>query len=140
MTTIVDIYCRSATSDEETKTKLEQQEAACHAYCQECGLTVGRVYHEVASGMIYRDRELLRVMRRRYCSGQIQGVVVATLDRLSRSQIHTVILLQEMAAHNVAFYCVHDDISDAYGRIVKLLLDLMAEVECDKALDRSLTD
>jgi DNA invertase Pin-like site-specific DNA recombinase len=35
---VVDIYCRTATNDSETRTKLEQQEAACRTYCQAHGL------------------------------------------------------------------------------------------------------
>jgi len=140
LATTVDIYCRTATSDAESRTNLEQQEAACRAYCQECGLTVANVYHEVASGSTYRDRELLSVMRTRYRTGGIQGVVVTTLDRLSRSHAHLVILLQEMAAHAAAFYCVQDSISDMNGRIVSILLDFVIEIEREKALDASLTD
>jgi len=79
-------------------------------------------------------------MRKRYRSGQTQGVVVTALDRLSRSNVHLIILLQEMAAHDTAFYCVHDSTSDVTGRIVSLVLDILAEVEREKALDTSPTD
>ncbi len=140
MATTVDIYCRTATNDAESRTNLAQQEAACRAYCQECGLTVGDVYHEAASGSTYRDRELLNVIRTRYRIGEAQGVVVTTLDRLSRSHAHLVILLQEMAAHDTAFYCVHDSTSDVTGRIVSLLLDIVTEIDREKAIDASLAD
>ncbi len=137
MATIVDIYCRLQASAEEDFSK---QELACRAYCQQLGLTVGTIYRENASGSTYRNRELLTIMRKRYRSGQTQGVVVTALDRLSRSNVHLIILLQEMAAHDTAFYCVHDSTSDVTGRIVSLVLDILAEVEREKALDTSPTD
>ncbi len=78
-TTIVDIYCRTATDDPETRTKLEQQEAACRAYCKRHGLPISLTYTEIASGSTYHDREQLGRLRRRIRDGQIQGVVVTSL-------------------------------------------------------------
>jgi site-specific DNA recombinase len=133
---IVDIYCRTATDGLETPTKLEQQEAACRAYCNEHELSIGLVHHEVSSGSTYRDREQLGLMRTRYHDGTIQGIVVATLDRLSRSHVHLIILMQEMEAHNVVFYCVDENVEDSpTGKFISLVLGIITEIEREKTLD-----
>nr|MBA2679236.1 recombinase family protein [Ktedonobacteraceae bacterium] len=85
---IVDIYARVSTDDQENNSSLDEQETDGRQYCKEHGLTVGMVHREVFSGYQYREREKLSLMRERYRDGKIQGVVIRTLDRLSRSQVH----------------------------------------------------
>lgn len=134
--TIVDIYCRTASIEQGDTTKLEAQEAACQAYCTEHGLSVGIVHHEVSSGSAYRDRERLSLMRRRYRDGSVQGIVVRTLDRLSRSHVHLIILMQEMETCNVVLHCVNENVEDtATGKFVNMVLGIITEVEQEKALD-----
>ncbi len=138
---VVDIYCRTATYDEDTPSKLERQEAVCRAYCQKHALSVGMIYQEVSSGLIFHDRERLRLMRTRYRDGNIQGVVIDTLDRLSRSQAHLAILIEEMEKYGVTLHCVRESFEDsAMGRFVRLVLGFMAEIEREKALDMPSAD
>src|SRR5437879_3870634 len=85
---IVDIYCRVSTDDQEDNTSLDEQEAVGREYCRQHGFIVGMVHREVFSGYVYREREKLALMRKRYRDGNIQGVVICTLDRLSRHQTH----------------------------------------------------
>lgn len=99
---VVDIYCRSAAEDGNT---LEAQAAACRQFAQDKGLTVGQVYTEVGSGRTLQ-REKLILMRTRYKDGVVQGVVVMTLDRLSRHESDLLALQAEMVAHHVTLYCV----------------------------------
>jgi DNA invertase Pin-like site-specific DNA recombinase len=110
LATIVDIYCRTATDDSETSANLQAQEATCRAYCEEHGLMIGIVHHEIASGVVYHEREHLSLMRERYCNGHIQGVVISRLDRLSRSQDHIATLMQEMEGRRVTLHCVQKGI------------------------------
>jgi|SRR5579884_2444162 DNA invertase Pin-like site-specific DNA recombinase len=88
------IYCRS-----EDTSCLDEREAACCSYCLRNGLTISAVYRERASSL-YRQRLELGGLRQRYREGTVQGVVIAALDRLSRSQLHLVILIGEMAQHD----------------------------------------
>jgi len=110
--TIVDIYCRSAVDGPETETKLQGQEAACRAYCQENGLTVGMVYHEVASGTTYQEREHLSLMRSRYRAQLIEGVVVTYAHRLVRNFDQLFALLEEMEHYQITLHCVNGNIED----------------------------
>ncbi len=133
---VVDIYCRTATDEPETPTKLERQEAVCRAYCQEHALTVGMVYQEVSSGIIYHERKQLSLMRTRYRDGNIQGVVVTTLDRLSRSQAHLVILMEEMEKYGVTLHCMNEQMDDTpLGRFARFIVDFITEIEREKMLE-----
>ena len=137
---VVDIYCRVSTDPQEDNTSLDEQEAAGRAYCLEHGYIVGMVHREVFSGYMYREREKLDLMRRRYREGKIQGVVTRTLDRLSRSQVHNAIRMEEMEHHNVTLYCVKESIDDTpMGKFIRMVLAFVAEMEREKIMDRTTT-
>ncbi len=118
---IVDIYCRTATDGPEAPTNLQEQEAACRAYCASHGLSIGLVHHEIASGVVYRERKQLSLVRERYCIGIIQGVVVRGIARLSRSQDHIAILMQEMEAHHVTLHRVQEQLGDRLYELMRTL-------------------
>lgn len=50
---------------------------------------------------IDRERPSLSQMRQRICAGEIQSVVVTTIDRLSRNQVHFITLMEEMDQYNI---------------------------------------
>lgn len=135
---VVDIYCRVSTDPQEDNTSLDEQENAGRVYCQEHGLTVGIVHREVFSGFQYRERQKLDLMRSRYRDGLITGVVIRTLDRLSRSQVHNAILMEEMEHYSVMLHCVKEKIDDTpMGKFVRMVLAFVAEMEREKIMDRS---
>jgi site-specific DNA recombinase len=139
-TPIVDIYCRVSTDPQEDNTSLDEQEAAGREYCREHGYIVGLVHREVWSGYQYREREKLGLMRERYRDGKIQGVVIRTLDRLSRSQVHNAILMEEMEHHKIALHCVKEAIDDTpMGKFTRMILSFVAEMEREKIMDRTMT-
>ncbi|HEU5378567.1 MAG TPA: recombinase family protein [Ktedonobacteraceae bacterium] len=137
---IVDIYCRVSTDPQEDNTSLDTQEAEGRQFCQEHGFIVGMVHKEVFSGFQYREREELELMRRRYREGKIQGVVIRTFDRLSRSQVHFAILLEEMEHHEIELFCVKEQLDDTpIGRFTRMVLSFVAEMEREKIMDRTTT-
>lgn len=137
---IVDIYCRVSTDIQEDNTSLEEQEAVGRKYCRERGLIVGLVHREVWTGYQYREREQLSLMRERYREGKIQGVVIRNLDRLSRSQVHNAILMEEMEHHKVTLHCVKETIDDtSMGKFIRMILAFTAEMEREKIMDRTMT-
>jgi site-specific DNA recombinase len=138
--TIVDIYCRVSTDPQEDNSSLDEQEQAGRDYCRANGLVIGMVHREVFSGYQYREREKLDLLRERYRSGLIQGVVIRTLDRLSRSQVHNAILMEEMEHHEVTLYCVKESIDDTpMGKFIRMVLAFVAEMEREKIMDRTMT-
>lgn len=139
-TIIVDIYCRVSTDDQEDNTSLDDQEEEGRAYCKLHGLIVGMVHREVFSGFKYRERKKLECMRQRYRDGKIQGVVVRTLDRLSRQQSHVAILMEEMEHHGVTLYSVKEVIDETpMGKFARIVLAFVAEMEREKIMDRTIT-
>ena len=138
--TTVDLYCRVSGDPQEDNTSLDEQEASGREYCREHGLTVGMVHREVYSGYYYRERKKLEIMRTRYRDGNIQGVVIRTLDRLSRSQTHVAILMEEMEHYGVTLHSVKEVIDDSpMGKFARMVLAFVAEMEREKILDRTLT-
>ncbi len=137
---IVDLYCRVSTDPQEDNTSLDEQEAAGREYCRANGLIIGMVHRETFSGYLYRERKKLSLMRERYRDGKIQGVVIRTLDRLSRSQTHVAILMEEMEHYGITLHSVKEVIDDTpMGKFARMVLAFVAEMEREKIMDRTVT-
>jgi DNA invertase Pin-like site-specific DNA recombinase len=140
MTKIVDIYCRVSTDEQENNSSLEGQEAEARQFCKDNNLIVGEVHHEIFTGYKYRERKKLNLMRQRYRDEKIRGIVVRTLDRLSRAQSHIAILMEEMEHHNITLYSVKEVIDETpMGKFARMVLSFVAEMEREKILDRTST-
>src|SRR5205085_2255710 len=97
---------------------------------------------ETFTGYQYRERKNLSLMRERYREGKIQGVVVRTLDRLSRRQVHYAVLMDEMEHYNIPLHCVKEPINHEdtkMAQFVQLVLAFVAEMEREKIMDRVMT-
>src|SRR6266851_2819574 len=140
MSIIVDLYCRVSRDPQEDNTSLDEQEAAGRQFCRDNGLIVGMVHRETYTGYLYRERKKLSLMRERYREGKIQGVVIRTLDRLSRSQTHVAILMEEMEHYKVTLHSVKEIIDDTpMGKFARMVLAFVAEMEREKIMDRTVT-
>ena len=132
---IIAIYCRTAGRSDDY-IGFEKQELACRQYCAVNGLIVSNVYREVFSGHQYRERPLLQQLRMHCRDGSIQGIVVYSLDRLSRSPVHLAILLEEMEKYHVTLYVATEKVEETImGRFLLMLLIFLADMEREKALD-----
>jgi len=137
---IVDLYCRVSTDPQEDNTSLDEQEAAVREYCHANRLIIGMVHRETFSGYQYRERKKLSLMRERYREGKIQGIVIRTLDRLSRSQTHVAILMEEMEHYNITLYSVKEVIDDTpMGKFARMVLAFVAAMEREKIMHRTVT-
>src|SRR5205823_4401846 len=142
MTAIVDIYCRVSTDPQEDNTSLDEQERCARDYCREQGLIVGIVHRETFTGYQYRERKGLTAMRERYREGKIQGVVVRTVDRLSRRQVHYAVLMDELEHYGIRLHCVKEPINHEdtkMAQFVQMILAFVAEMEREKIMDRTMT-
>jgi site-specific DNA recombinase len=140
MTIVVDGYCRISTDPQEENTSLDEQERCIREYCAEHGLIVGQIHRETWTGYQYRERKKLSLVRDRYRDGKIQGVVIRTLDRLSRSQTHVAILMEEMEHFGVTLHSVKEVIDDTpMGKFARMVLAFVAEMEREKIMDRTMT-
>jgi site-specific DNA recombinase len=71
-----------------------------------------------------------------YREGSIRGIVIYSLDRLSRSPVHLAILLQEMEQYHVTLYVAHEKFDETtMGKFLLMLLVFLADMEREKALD-----
>ncbi len=137
---VVDLYCRISTDPQEENTSLDEQERAGREYCREHSLIISMVHRETFSGYQYRERKILSEMRDRYRDGKIQGVVIRTLDRLSRSQTHVAILMEEMEHYGITLHSVKEVIDDTpMGKFARMVLAFVAEMEREKIMDRTMT-
>lgn len=137
---IVDIYCRVSGDMQEENTSLDEQERASREFCQKNGLTVGMVHHEIHTGYQYRERQKLTLMRQRMRDGVIQGIVVWTVDRFTRKQVHAAILLEELEHYKCKFYSVIEPEADdsVMGQFVRMVLAFIGEMEREKIMDRTI--
>src|SRR3712207_6404267 len=91
----VHIYCRVSSAGQEDNTSLDTQEAACRRWADARGLVVISVDREVWSGGD-RHRPALDALLDRLGPGKT--VLCYALDRLSRSQVDTAILIDRIEA------------------------------------------
>ena len=134
------IYLRvsSHRQSEEDRYSLPTQEEACRRYAAEHGLEVVGVYTDVATGSIYRGRPRLSELRRLVRDRAIDVVIVHSLDRLSRDQVHLAVLLEEFREHGVQLCSVLDPVEDSpVGRFLALARAFAAEVEREKLAERT---
>jgi hypothetical protein len=81
-------------------------------------------------------------MRERYREGKVQAVVVRTLDRLSRKQVHAGIIMEEMEHYHVSFDCVTEPINTedrAMAHFIRMVFAFVAEMEREKIMDRTMS-
>jgi DNA invertase Pin-like site-specific DNA recombinase len=105
---------------------LADQEEKIRAYCGLYGLELVAVHKDAASGKDMRRpglQEALAVLRR----GEASGIVVAKLDRLTRSVRDMGILLDKYFREKFAFFVVAEQI-DTRTAAGRLLLNLLASV------------
>lgn len=96
----VAIYCRVSTEDQEREgSSLQTQREACLKYCQDKGYQAVSQFIETESGLTL-DRPQLSKLRELVRTGQIKGVVIYCLDRLSRDPTHGVILQEELEKYH----------------------------------------
>ena len=138
--TVVDLYCRVSTDPQEDNTSLDEQEAVGRAYCEPNGLIIGIVYREVFRATTTVNATCSILCDNVTGTGKIQGVVIRTLDRLSRAQTHVAILMEEMEHHGVVLYSVKEAIDDTpMGKFIRMVLAFVAEMEREKIMDRTIT-
>lgn len=120
-------YIRVSTDGQESSgLGLADQEQKIRAYCALYGLELVAIHKDAASGKDTQRRGLqaaLAMLRH----GEAAGIVVAKLDRLTRSVRDMGILLDKYFRENFAFFVVAEQI-DTRTAAGRLLLNLLASV------------
>jgi len=132
------IYCRVSTDEQEENTSLDGQEDDCRRYAEEQGFIVVGVYREAYTGSLYRERKKLSALRELVRARRIDGVVVRTFDRLSRTQTHFAVLIDELQHYGVELLCVRERVDNSpMGQAARVIMSLFAEIEHEKITERT---
>ena len=133
------IYSRVSTdAQERAGTSLDTQERACREYAQAKGWVVAESIKDTASGAnldrpgIERVRQLLR-------QGFVDVVLAYAVDRLSRSQIHIAVLLDDIEKADATLEFVTEDFENTpVGRLILNVRAFAGEVEREKIAERTM--
>lgn len=130
---MVDLYVRvSSTEQAEEGYSLEEQEARLRSYCEAYGYTIHAVHIDPGFSGSNLDRPGIKKVINDVHSGACKKVIVWKLDRLSRSQKDTMILLEDVfLANDCAFVSMTEsfDTSTPAGRCVVGILASFAQME-----------
>jgi site-specific DNA recombinase len=129
------IYCRVSSSGQEDGYSLDTQERACRDFAAQRGLAVASVAREVWSGGD-RHRPELDAALSRLESGDT--LLCYALDRLSRSQVDTAILVDRIESAGASLALVTEDFEkSATGTFLRGAKAFAAELEREKIAERT---
>lgn len=138
--TKVILYCRVSTLGQLVEGEsLEAQEAKLRVYANEHKLEVVGVFKDSCSGAIHpRERPQMKICMAMLEAGNIQGIVVTKLDRLSRSIKDFVNLMEEFKRKEWSFFAIYPDVNSdtPQGKFMMNLLMIIAELERDMTSER----
>lgn len=130
---IADLYIRVSTTEQaEEGYSVEAQEAKLKAYCQAMGYQINRVCVDPGYSGASMDRPGLQDLIVDVRTGQCKKILVWKLDRLSRSQKDTLILLEDIfLANECDFISIVEnfDTSTPFGRCIIGILAAFAQME-----------
>lgn len=133
-------YIRVSTDEQATNGHgLASQDQAIRAACERRGWTLLDLVAEEGRTASNLDRPVLREVLERIAAGEADGLIVAKLDRLTRSVIDFAVLLDWFSATNAALVALDLDIdtSTPGGRLVANVFAAVAEWERDTISQRT---
>lgn len=140
MDMLVALYPRVSTQEQAKEGySIGEQIERLNKYCEAMGWTVYKTYTDPGYSGGDTNRPGLQEMIKDVKAGKVNKVVVYKLDRLSRSQKDTLILIEDIfLANNVDFVSVSEsfDTSTPVGRAVLGLLAVFAQLEREQIKER----
>lgn len=138
---IVDLYVRVSSNEQATEGySIGEQESRLRTYCEAMRWTINKVHIDPGYSGGNTDRPALKELIKDVESGQINRVVVYKLDRLSRSQLDTLYLIDKVfLANNVDFVSMNEnfDTGTPFGRAMIGLLAVFAQLEREQIKERT---
>ena len=132
-------YARVSTENQLENYSIEEQTQRLQAYCAAKGWTLRKLYVDGGYSGGNTDRPALQQMLSAIRQGGVDAVVVYKLDRLSRSQKDTLMLIEdELLAHGTDFVSINEnfDTSTPFGRAMIGILSVFAQLEKDQITER----
>jgi len=138
------IYLRVSTDEQAADQSgnggsLRSQEARCRALCTARGLQVAEVFSDPAAGGGSLQRPGLTALRATVAAGQVAVVIVFAVDRLSRRQADTLLLLEEFERHGAGLTAASQtfDTTSPTGRAMLGMLAVFAELQRSEIRERT---
>jgi site-specific DNA recombinase len=130
------IYCRVSTEGQEQEgSSLQTQLEACLKYCKGKKYEVTHQFREAFSGLSLERPELDKV-REVVRSGDIDVLVVYSLDRFSRSPVHGVILLEELEKSAVMLEAATEQVDNSEaGKLIFYIKGYAAKLDAERRRD-----
>lgn len=135
----VALYRRASTDEGNQPYSLEAQDQRLRPYvASQPGWVVAADYVERASGKDIDGRPELKRLLRDAAAGKFDLVLVARIDRWSRSLIDLLDTVEHLASHGVAFHSAteHFDTNTPLGKLLLQMLGMFAEFERSMIIDR----
>lgn len=132
-------YVRVSTDNQLENYSIEEQTDRLKAYCKAKDIQIVRIYTDGGYSGGNVNRPALQQMLQDVDKGLIDSVIVYKLDRLSRSQKDTLMLIEDrFLAKNVDFVSVNEnfDTSTPFGRAMIGILSVFAQLEKDQITER----
>lgn len=132
-------YVRVSTDNQLENYSIEEQTDRLKAYCKAKDIQIVKIYTDGGYSGGNVNRPALQQMLQDIDKGLIDSVIVYKLDRLSRSQKDTLMLIEDcFLAENVDFVSVNEnfDTSTPFGRAMIGILSVFAQLEKDQITER----
>ncbi|MDE6128929.1 MAG: recombinase family protein [Lachnospiraceae bacterium] len=132
-------YVRVSTDNQLENYSIEEQTDRLKSYCAAKDITITKFYTDGGYSGGNINRPALQQMLTDIETGAIDVVVVYKLDRLSRSQKDTLMLIEDkFLAHNVNFISVNEnfDTASPFGKAMIGMLSVFAQLEKDQITER----
>ena len=134
------LYLRVSTVEQAKEGySIGEQEERLRNYCKAMGWEVVKVYIDPGYSGGNTDRPALKELTKDVEAGGIDKVVVYKLDRLSRSQLDTLYLIEKVfLAHGTDFVSMSEnfDTSTPFGRAMIGILAVFAQLEREQIRER----
>ncbi|MEU8583878.1 recombinase family protein [Streptomyces abikoensis] len=136
----VGIYVRISKDRKGQELGIQRQEKACRELCDRLGWGVLKVYPEndtSASTTSKRTRPVYTDMLRDARDGLIDGIVVYSIDRLTRRIAELTHFLEEQKEHGFSFATTEgEDTATANGRMILTIKGAVAQQETERMSER----
>lgn len=137
---VADLYIRVSTTEQaEEGYSVGEQEARLRAYCSAMGFTVNAVHVDPGYSGATLDRPGINQVIKDVRGGYVKKVIVWRLDRLSRSQKDTLVLLEDVFLENGCnFVSIMEsfDTATPFGRCIVGILAAFAQMERENIRSR----
>lgn len=132
----VAVYARVSTTDQNTETQL----VALKDYCHRMGYEISREFVDTGFSGATDKRPAFHRLLEAIRSGSVDGVVIYKLDRIYRSLIDLLNLIQELQHRKVKLISVSENIDPAtpMGKAFMHILGAFGEMERSVIVERTL--